>query len=161
MLLVNLVDELYAVGRALHGAGIPHAVCGGLAVTIHGATRTTKGLDLLVPRAPLPAALEAVRPLGYVYAALPTTFDRGTPRERHLQRVTKAEGEEHLILDLIIADGPFLGLLADRVEITLPQGPLSVVSLASLAKMKRLAGRPQDVADRQKLGLPVEEDPHG
>ena len=44
---MNLVDELHAVSRALSAAGISFAVCGGIAVTIHGATRTTKDIDLL------------------------------------------------------------------------------------------------------------------
>ena len=35
---VNLVDELHAIAGVLRGLGIPYAVCGGIAVTIHGAT---------------------------------------------------------------------------------------------------------------------------
>jgi hypothetical protein len=45
---VNLVDELHAIAGALRSAGVRHAVCGGLAVTLHGATRMTKAIDLLV-----------------------------------------------------------------------------------------------------------------
>jgi hypothetical protein len=133
-------------------------VCGGVAVTIHGATRTTKDIDLLVPSDRVDMILEAVRPLGYAFAALPMTFDQGTPRERHVQRVTKVSGAEHLVVDLIVAAAAFAGLLDDRVEVALPEGPLSVVSLASLATMKRLASRPQDIADLQALGLAVHTD---
>ena len=155
---MNLVDELHSIARALREAGIPYAVCGGVAVTIHGATRTTKDIDLLVPGDRVADVLEAVRPLGYAFAALPMTFDLGTPRERHVQRVTKVSGAEHLVVDLIVADAAFAGLLDDRVEVALPEGPLSVVSLASLATMKRLASRPQDIADLQALGLAVHTD---
>ena len=52
-----------------------------------------------------------VRPLGYVFAALPMTFDRGTPKERHVQRITKVDGPDHLILDLLIADASLAGFL--------------------------------------------------
>jgi hypothetical protein len=155
---MNLVDELHSIARALREAGIPYAVCGGVAVTIHGATRTTKDIDLLVPSDRVDMILEAVRPLGYAFAALPMTFDQGTPRERHVQRVTKVSGAEHLVVDLIVAAAAFAGLLDDRVEVALPEGPLSVVSLASLATMKRLASRPQDIADLQALGLAVHTD---
>lgn len=79
---MDLVDELHAVSRALSAAGISFAVCGGIAVTIHGATRTTKDIDLL------------------------------------------------------------------------PEGTIVVVSLASLQRMKRLAGRAQDLADLEKLETP-------
>ena len=148
---MNLVDELYRVAAALRAANIPYAICGGVAVTIHGATRTTKDIDVLIEARDVGPVLVAVRPLGFVYAALPMTFDAGTERERHVQRVSKLEGKEHLVLDLILADSAFAGFLEDRVDIALPDGVLTVVGRATLLKMKELAGRPQDVADLEKL----------
>jgi hypothetical protein len=153
---LNLVDELHAVARALHEATIPYAVCGGVAVTIHGATRTTKDIDLLVLRADLPRVLEAVRPLGFAYAALPMTFEAGTPRERHVQRISKLEDGEHLMLDVIVAEGALADMLEGSIVLELPAGPLSVVAREKLLAMKRLAGRPQDLADLQKLEGPDE-----
>jgi hypothetical protein len=146
-----LVDELHAIAAALGSARVTYAVCGGVAVTVHGATRSTKDIDILVSRADVPRALDAVRPIGYQFAALPTTFDAGTPRERHVQRVSKVEGPEHLLLDLLIADGVFAGALDDRIEVPLPEGTLAVVSRATLIRLKQLAGRAQDVADLERL----------
>jgi hypothetical protein len=148
---VNLVDELHAISSALREAGVVHAVCGGIAVTIHGATRSTKDIDLLVPGDEVPKILELVRRLGYLFAALPMTFDEGRPQERHVQRVTKIEGKDHLILDLLVADASLEGLLEGRLEVELAEGKLSVVSKKALLKMKRLAGRPQDLADLAAL----------
>ena len=148
---MNLVDELHAISRALRVAGVEHAVCGGIAVTIHGATRTTKDIDLLVRAGDVPLILELVRPLGYTFAALPMTFDERTPKERHVQRVTKVEGEHHLILDLIVADASLAGFLDGRLDVALPEGSLSVVSRDTLLKMKRLAARAQDLADIEAL----------
>lgn len=148
---MNLVDELYSIASALTAAGIRYAVCGGIAVTLYGATRSTKDIDLLVSPDDVQRALDLVRPLGYVFAALPMTFDEGTERERHVQRVSKIEGSEHLLLDLLVADAAFEGALDDRVEVQLPSGPMTVVSRAMLIRMKRLAGRAQDLADLEKL----------
>jgi hypothetical protein len=148
---MNLVDELHAVAAALRAGGVRHALCGGLAVTIYGATRTTKDIDLLVSALELARALELVRPLGYVFAALPMTFDAGTSRERHIQRVSKIADGRTLTVDFLIASAAFEGLLDDAREITLPAGPLWVVSRAGLERMKRLAGRPQDLADLERL----------
>jgi hypothetical protein len=148
---VNLVDELHAIVAALGAASVPYAVCGGVAVTVHGATRSTKDIDILVSREDVPRALDAVRPIGYQFAALPLTFDAGTPRERHVQRVSKVAGPEHLLLDLRSADGVFAGALEDRIVVQLPEGPLAVVSRATLIRLKRLAGRAQDVADLERL----------
>ena len=148
---MNLVDELHRIVRALRKAGIEHAICGGVAVMIHGATRTTKDIDLLVHPADVPRIIEVVRPLGYVFAALPMTFDAGTPRERHVQRVSKLDDGQHMILDLLAADAAFEGLLDERLEVELPEGPLAVVTRDALLKMKRLAGRAQDLADIEAL----------
>lgn len=148
---MNLVDELYEITAALTTAGIRYAICGGVAVTIYGATRSTKDIDVLVLPVDVPRVLDAVRPLGYAFAALPMTFGAGTERERHVQRVSKIEGKEHLLLDLLVADAAFEGALDDRIEVQLPEGPVTVVSRAMLIRMKRLAGRAQDLADIEKL----------
>lgn len=148
---VNLVDELYAVSAALIQARVRHALCGGVAVTIHGATRSTKDIDILVAPDDLQRALDAVRPLGFQYAALPLVFGEGTERERHVQRVSKISGQEHLILDFIQERAALAGLLEGAVEVTTPEGPIVVVSREALFRMKRLAGRPQDIADLEKL----------
>jgi hypothetical protein len=148
---MNLVDELHSIAAALTTARIRYAVCGGVAVTMYGATRSTKDIDILVMPADVSRALDAVRPLGYAFAALPMTFGAGTERERHVQRVSKVEGQEHLLLDLIVADAAFEGALDDCIEVQLPEGPVTVVSRAMLIRMKRLAGRAQDIADIEKL----------
>jgi hypothetical protein len=79
---MNLVDELHAIAAALTAASVRYAVCGGVAVTAHGATRSTKDIDVLVAPADVGRALDAVRPLGYTFVALPVTFDEGSERER-------------------------------------------------------------------------------
>jgi hypothetical protein len=148
---VNLVDELHAISAALTRAQVRHALCGGIAVTVYGATRSTKDIDILVLPEDLGLAMDSVRPLGYVFAAPPIVFDEGTTRERHVQRVSKIASGEHLVLDLLLATAAFAGLLDDRIEVALPEGPLTVVSRPTLLHMKRLAGRAQDLADLEKL----------
>ncbi len=148
---MNLVDELYSIARALREAGVEYAICGGVAVTIHGYARATKDIDLLVAPRDLPKALEVVRTLGYVIPAQPMTFGAGTASERHVQRVTKVEERDLLTLDLLSADSAYEGLLAGRVELPFSEGVVFVVSRESLLRMKRLAGRPQDLLDIEKL----------
>ena len=46
------------------------ALCGGLAMAIHGYPRATVDIDVLAPAEQLPRLLEAVRPLGYDIAHL-------------------------------------------------------------------------------------------
>jgi hypothetical protein len=148
---MNLVDELLAIAAALESEEIPYAVCGGVAVTIHGATRTTKDIDLLVRRDDVARILDAIRPVGFASVDLPSTHDAGTAQERSFQRVTKLEGEHSLVVALMVEEGALAGFLADRIVIELPEGPLHVVSREALLRMKRLAGRIQDLADLERL----------
>lgn len=149
---MNLVTELHAVCATLAAAQIRYAICGGVAVTIHGATRSTKDIDILIAPADVDRALDAVRAIGYKFAALPLVFDEGTARERHVQRVSKIEDGEHLLLDFLLERDAFAGLLANTIEVDLPEGPLQVVGREVLVAMKRMAGRNQDLADLEKLG---------
>lgn len=148
---MNLVDELHLIVAALEAAGLRYAVCGGVAVTVHGVVRSTRDIDLLVSTEALPAVLAVVGSLGYSFVSLPMTFDEGTERERHVQRATKVSGGEHMLLDLLLEQGALQGALDDAIEVRLPQGSLRVVSLSTLCKMKRLAGRAQDLADLERL----------
>ena len=50
MSLVSILAEFYRVITALEHAEIDYAVCGGIAVAIHGCPRVTNDLDLLVIR---------------------------------------------------------------------------------------------------------------
>lgn len=148
---MNLVDELHAIVNALRAAAIDYAVCGGIAVTIHGATRSTKDIDLVVRREDVDHVTDAIRPLGYKFVALPMVFDEGTPNERHVQRISKIVGADHLMVDLLLAEAAFTGALDDRIEAKTAEGSVSVVSRTTLLRMKQLANRPQDIADLEKL----------
>jgi hypothetical protein len=149
--VVNIVDELHAVTAALRAAAIPYAVCGGIAVTAHGATRTTKDIDILIERSQIGAALTAVAAIGYTIPAQPMTFEEGTPRERHVQRVTKIAGPDHLVIDFLIAEAGLAGTMDDRIDVSLPRGTVTFVARETLLRMKRMAGRPIDLADIEKL----------
>ena len=148
---MNIVDELHAIAAALRGAGIPYAVCGGIAVTAHGATRATKDIDIAIEPGHLARALAAVAPLGYNIPAGPMRFAEGTPQERHVQRVNKIVGSQHLVLDLLLAEAAYAGVLDDRIDVDLPAGSVTFVSRDTLLRMKRLAGRAIDLADIEKL----------
>ena len=47
--MIDLAEEFEAVISALAEHGIEYAVCGGLAMAIHGFPRATVDIDLLIP----------------------------------------------------------------------------------------------------------------
>ena len=65
--------------------------------------------------------------------------------------MSKLQDGEHLVLDLLLAEASLQGFLDGCVKVELPEGPIVVVSRDVLIKMKRQAGRAQDLADLEKL----------
>jgi hypothetical protein len=59
---VDLFAEVVALTAALDAAAIDYAICGGVALAIHGAPRATRGIDLLVREADLPRLVTSSGP---------------------------------------------------------------------------------------------------
>ena len=76
---MDLKQELFSVTEALADAGIDHALCGGIAVVIHGYPRATRDIDLLVRREDLERAEESLKERGYTIPAGIIPFDAGKP----------------------------------------------------------------------------------
>lgn len=144
---MNLYDELIAVVRALDETGVEYALVGGLAVSVWGAPRATKDIDLLVRPEDLQRAKAAARSVGYALEALPMRFSDGM----QMQRVSKAEGAELMTVDFILVDANLEPVWQSRERRATEATALSVVSRDALIAMKLAAGRPQDQADVIKL----------
>lgn len=152
---LNLVDELRNVVASLTKRGIEYAVCGGCAVVIYGYVRATKDIDLLVRESATEPILDALRELGFTLRTGPIPFGAGTPEERRLLRATKVVGTDSLTVDLRVVTAILEEAWAGRRQLSWAGQVLTVVSREGLAKMKRLANRPQDAADLAGLGLEV------
>lgn len=157
---LDLKQELEALVDALAAARVGFAVCGGIAVTIHGAPRFTKDIDLLVPRAELDRALVVAEQCGFDLRAAPMTFGAGGPLERCIQRVSKADQATLLTLDIILVEPGFSGVWSSRVLVAWEGRVVPVVSVEGLAQMKRWAGRPQDLLDLASLGVEIDDEDH-
>lgn len=148
---MDLVAELHAVVRALDSCAIPYAVCGGIAVVIHGHVRATKDIDLLVRPEDMARTLAALEPIGYDMRAHPMTFGAATPKQGVVQRVTKVDPPTTLTVDLLEVNAAYQGLFDDRELYEWQGARLTVVSRAGLIVMKTIAGRTQDLADIEAL----------
>ena len=149
--MFDIRQELLNVVGALDDAGVPYALCGGLAVVLHGFPRATKDIDLLILPENLDSVRAALRPAGYILEAAPMTFQRGKPEEQRIHRVSRVENREIITVDLLLV-GPFLTDVWEAREAFDVNGVrLVAASRAGLLKMKRSAGRPQDIADVERL----------
>jgi hypothetical protein len=150
---LDLIAELERVVDALEMAGVDYALCGGLALAIHGHPRATKDIDILLRSETLEAGLAAVHGAGFDIPARKMTFGLKTGRAREVQRVSKLDSEtgQLLVLDFLLVGPELEDAWAGRIAVRSGDRTLTVVSRDGLATMKRIAGRKQDLADLAKL----------
>jgi hypothetical protein len=150
---MNLADEFTVLVDGFQSARIAFAVCGGLAMSLHGFPRFTKDIDFLVQRDDLPRILELAQNCGYDKEVETLSLGpRDTPK-CEIRRINKFQGEDHLMVDFILVNPRLEDVWAGRTSCVWQSLTVQVVSAAGLAKMKRLAARPQDLLDIETLGF--------
>lgn len=151
---MDLYDELMGVVDVLAEAKLDYAVCGGLAVAFHGYTRFTRDIDLMIQSEDVSQALEAIKPTGFRFSEGNIPFAVATEFEGTIHRVSKFEGKDHLTLDFLLVNPSIQDVWDGRETFEWTSGKrIQVVSRRGLQKLKRIAGRRQDVLDLEELGL--------
>jgi len=147
--MATLLDELSELISALNENGVEYAVCGGLSMAIHGFARATLDIDVLIREESLEKAYEIAATKGFDIRGLDISFKE---RAVEIRRVSKIDDNgEVLSLDLLLVTPQVEDVWQAREKIDFLGDKLSVVSREGLIKMKRLAGRPQDLADLERL----------
>lgn len=154
---MDLIVELQSIVRKLDEKGIPYALCGGLAVAIHGYVRFTQDIDLLVRPEHLDKLLNAVNEIGYNLegGVIPVGVDEAHPCDIH--RISKVVGKSLATLDLIPVNALLEPAWETRETYDLQGQSLWVVSRDGLGVMKRLSRRRNDLNDLENLGIPLDE----
>jgi hypothetical protein len=145
---MDLLAELACLTGALEAAGIDYALCGAIALAIHGVCRATQNIDLLAREADLDELREVARSCGFVVESLPMTF---ASSDITVQRFTKLVGAQPLMLDVLFADGSLASVWDSRQTLEWRGGRVRVVSKEGLTTLKLLAGRAQDLVDLLRL----------
>ncbi len=144
---MNLLDEFRLIIADLEKAGIPYAVCGGLAMAAYGYARATQDIDLLIASPSVDAALALLAGLGYGESGR-LAMNSGRVR---VVRAIKAAGDEHLIVDILEAPDAGEEAWANRQHLETSFGNVCFASRDGLIAMKRRSGRLQDLADVERL----------
>lgn len=142
--MIDLAEEFEAVISALAEHGIEYAVCGGLAMAVHGFPRATVDIDLLIRPEAEERVYAAVEPLGFRIRANPMRCDQGRMEIRRISKIVPAG--DTLMLDLLLVTPAFENVWRDRTTIESDFGPISVVSRQGLIELKsgRMSGVDQD-----------------
>ena len=148
---MTLYDELKGLLASLRAHKIPYALCGGLALAVHGIPRSTIDIDLLVEK----KMLEKVRNLAH---RLGFTVDSGVMRMKkgaiQIHRLVKPDLRAHdvLILDLIPVTPRLREAWDARENRDSEFGPISVVSKKGLITLKAFRNNGRDREEIRALG---------
>lgn len=148
--------------KTLNDARVRYVVVGGLAVVLHGYARLTVDVDLVLDLEEGPArnAIQALVGLGMRprIPVNPADFaDRSVReawiRDRGMQVFSLYDPSNPMrVVDLFVNHPiPFEELWSRSDQFELSQTTVRVASIPDLIQLKRLAGRPQDLADIEQL----------
>lgn len=142
-----VLNSAKLVAHRLNRLSCRYAFCGALAVAFYAEPRATQDIDIVIAsEADLPAIDAALAEDGWFNASEPIDFPDGIRLHRRLRRVD----QQLIILDLLLPP-PAMDFLSDRVLAEVDHAAAWVVSKRALIAMKRLAGRPKDLADLAAL----------
>jgi hypothetical protein len=158
---MSLFEPLF---DALNAAGVRYVVVGGLATVLHGHARLTADVDLVIDLAPSEArkAIEVLTRFGLRARAPvdPLAFADASVRQGWVDqkgmRVFSLYDPSNPMREVdLFAEHPidFEELWQRSEVITLTRTMVRIASLRDLIRLKRLAGRPQDLADVEALEL--------
>ena len=146
---MNLLDEFFGIVKGLSAAGIRYAVVGGVAMALHNQPRFTRDIDLLIHPDDAARVAAALGPLGYFEASDPWTFANS---QLTLRRYVKTEGEDHLVVDILIGAQPRHSQILDAAtDQPWSEGIVKVIRKEDLIWMKQQRGSDQDNVDIGKL----------
>lgn len=158
-----------AIVAALEDAGVRYLVAGGLAVNAHGFLRFTKDVDLVLDMVPenIERAFAALRTLDYrpMVPVAASDFADAVTRERWIKdknmRVLQFWSDRHreTPVDVFVRD-PFDFDNEYVRALVKPLGSINIrfVSIPTLIRMKRAAGRSQDMVDIEHLQMRLDDD---
>jgi hypothetical protein len=148
--MFDITDELRALVAALEKQEIDYALCGGMAMAVHGRLRMTIDIDLLILAASLDDVFAIAKSLDYNVRGKDLSFADGAIEIRRVSKIDPDDGEV-LSLDLLLVTAEINQIWESRVEAEWEGGKLSVVSASGLIALKQLRGSAQDLADIEAL----------
>lgn len=161
-ILLQAMNSFEVIFEAFNEAKIRYVVVGGLAVVLHGYTRLTADIDLIIDLDPNNAkdAIEAALKLGF--KARPPVDPRQFADAEARQSWIKDKGMKVFSfydpkdpirnIDFFAQNPiPFEELWKRAKTVPLSQTLIKIASIADLISLKKIAGRPVDMIDIAEL----------
>lgn len=154
-----LYEDLF---RGLSGKGVRYVVVGGVALVLYGVVRFTADLDLLVAldRENVRVFVDAMTEFGYLPRLPVRAEDLADPQirkqwkeEKGMQVFSFYHPERPMeLVDIFLAEPIEFAEVERDMRVFQARGvEIPVISIPHLKLLKKLSGRPQDLADIQSL----------
>ena len=143
-----VADDLVRISQALAAFGVEYALIGGTAMAVHGFSRATKDIDLLLPVSPDNNA----RLLSALASIPGNTEALGALRREWMDKghSTALEGEVFVDLLYVAADQTFESLKSHLQTVSFEGSAVVTLDVDGLLLTKRTK-RETDIPDRLKL----------
>jgi len=148
--MLDIVDELRIFVMDLDTHGIDYALCGGMAMGVHGFMRMTVDIDLLIPSSEIDAVIAIAQDRGYTIRGKDLSFKDGAIEIRRISKIDQETGDI-LPLDFLLVTPAMQNVWDSRIQVEWEGGRLSVVTRDGLITMKQLRGSSQDLVDIERL----------
>jgi hypothetical protein len=148
--MLNLFDEFRAIIDVLEKEKFDYAICGGMAMAIHGFLRATIDIDVVLLNQDIPKLKIILRDKGYLLESNPMQLGNG---DTIIHRITKVDksSEDYLMLDILEVTEALQEVWQNRKRIDWNFGSISVVNKAGLIFMKTMRNSKVDQADIERL----------
>ena len=146
---MNVFFEFSKILQRLKDAPFQYALVGGVAMAFHDFIRFTKDIDILIASESYEGIGAILNEAGYTEKSMPWTFaDSGI----RLHRFTKFQGEEYMIVDVMVGDDQrHREVLSNVVLAESADGPVRIASKSDLIWMKSLRNSELDQVDIKNL----------
>lgn len=146
-----ITDEMFQLADAFAKYQLEYALCGGLAVAIHGRPRLTLDIDIVVTSEDMTKAIEIAGTVGFDDASGWITLPASNIGIDRLYRLNKFSGSDFLTLDLLEVDSSENAIFQDRERVQIDGRIIQLLSRAALIQMKNNSGRTKDRLDVELL----------
>jgi len=148
--MLSLLDEFRQVITALNEEKIEYAICGGIAMAIHGFLRTTVDIDIVILQENIQITKQVLHKYGYSIESNQMNFSNS---ETIIHRITKLDpvSEDFLVLDILEVTNSMKEIWENRIQIDWTFGSISVIDKKGLIAMKKKRNSKIDQEDIERL----------
>lgn len=144
--MLSLISEFQILLKTLEKEQIEYAICGGMAMAIHGLIRSTVDIDLVLLNETIPKTKKVLNKIGFQLETEPMNFSQGKIR---IHRLTKfdSESEDFLVLDILEVTEVLKKIWSEKVNLIWKDSLISVINKKGLIKMKQIRNSQIDIED--------------